>query len=278
MEEMTYAHTKQNSITGSDLMATADRPALYAKESFSTYAESVDDDAQSQRRAITSRRPVQQVQTTLPTRPPSARHSSSGSAFAFSPESYGSPASAASARSTTQMLPPSHRPYNPRDHITTAPGVRGPSSQFSSPLTASTTSPLLIQRSWASPLQQASATFTPALPPSSTFRGPAPQASFSPQFQPPSSQPQQQQPRPVIQPSKPAAPRESIAFPFPPPPPPPLPHKLATRNPVVLQTPTPESLKKKGKSVDLGRGGLAGLIIPEKEELKMSFGPPPGSK
>jgi hypothetical protein len=285
MDEMTHAHTKQNSI--SDLMATADRPSLYTKESFATYSENsdtvVDDDSASTRRAITSRRPAQQLQTTLPAYPSNVRHSSSGSAFAFSPESYGSPASAASARSTTQMLP-SHRPYNPRDHIGGGSGMRGPGSQFSSPLTGSTTSPLLNQRSWPTPMQVGGATFTPALPPSSTFYGPAAKIQHHQQQQQQQqmqsqaqNQTQPQQARPGLNFSKPV-PRESVAFPFPVPPPPPLPHKMVAKNTVVLQTPSPEALKKKGKSIDLGRGGL-NIAPPAKgESVNLSFAPPPAKK
>lgn len=258
IDEMTYAHTQHNAR--GDLQGDfngADKSSIWnSRMSISSFPDGASimtekgQEKQSQRRAITSNRPPHALTTSFPSAPPSVHQSPpSGSIMRFSPDSFTSPASAASARSTTQMLP-AIKPYNPADHRPTstttlnfspAAAARLADQQpfnfsFSSPVSASTASPLLKhQHGWQPP---AVASFTPAPPPPDRRRETGGGGGGG-------------------------------AFPFPPPPPPPRPPPKNI-GPRLVPHPTPSRVKK-GKAVV----GLESGSPVESREIKVAFEPPP---
>ncbi|KAI1100157.1 hypothetical protein F4804DRAFT_319817 [Jackrogersella minutella] len=88
--------------------------------------------------------PLHTIATAIPTIPGGVHYSTSPKAAFFSPTD--EPASTTSTKSTVQLLP--LRQYNPAEYGVTSPQVGGtPDGTFSSPVSGSTTSPLL-SRAW----------------------------------------------------------------------------------------------------------------------------------
>ncbi|KAI2606542.1 hypothetical protein GGR54DRAFT_437065 [Hypoxylon sp. NC1633] len=88
--------------------------------------------------------PLHHIATAIPTIPSNVHYSTSPKAAFFSPTD--EPASTTSTKSTTQLLP--LRQYNPAEYGVTSPQIgSSPDGTFSSPISGSTSSPLM-SRAW----------------------------------------------------------------------------------------------------------------------------------